>query len=512
MWMNFGKTVKKEPEDSESSEDLEKSPTRENEIETTQTESIVQSVSTTTENSNSQPQIPRKTRKMEPSLRPPEPLSIDGNLSVNWKRFKRSFDIFMCAADLKGKNDEIKINTLLNTIGPEAVEIFDSLELTDDERKKFEDVLKAIEKFCMPKKNQIYERFLFYQRKQKDGETFDSFLIDIKRLVRTCEFKEQENDMLRDRIVMGVFDAKLQTRLLEVTDLTYTTAVEKCRASEITREQSATMNNKAVTVNEIRSAHSNGTHNRTARQKNNNNSGNGNGCSNNTNRQTNQNGKRDQQNKQSNNTNTKSSNSNLSKQNTNTTKSNYVKNCQFCGLSHRPRECPAYNNTCNICSKKHHLPSVCKNKNISAISIDNFSDSDSDFYVGSLDANVHSTESDGTVANATWIERLRIKGKNIAFKIDTGAQIDVIPLNLLRKLDQNIQMSRTNVGLKPFGGGRIEPLGMCSLVCKFNNVFSKVHFAVVDMDMTPILGLRSSIIFEIVNPPRVIDGKNFREL
>lgn len=58
----------------------------------------------------------------------------------------------------------------------------------------------------------MYERFVFYQRKQKEGESFDVFHVDIKRLVKNCEFGDKESEMLRDQIVMGVVDNKLQMR------------------------------------------------------------------------------------------------------------------------------------------------------------------------------------------------------------------------------------------------------------------------------------------------------------
>lgn len=72
-----------------------------------------------------------------------------------------------------------------------------------------------------------HERYLFYRRKQKNGEPFDTFLMDIKRLVRCCEFGEKKGEMLRDAIVMGIQDEKVQLRFLEKSDLTYIEAVEK---------------------------------------------------------------------------------------------------------------------------------------------------------------------------------------------------------------------------------------------------------------------------------------------
>lgn len=198
---------------------------------------------------NQQNNIVAIGRKMD-YIKRVEELKLDGNLCENWRRFKRNYDIFSTAAGIDEKPDIIKINTLLNAVGPEAVEIFDTFELTDQERASYDRVVAKFQEFCKPRKNTVYERYVFYQRTQHEGESFDVFLMDIKRLVRTCEFGATENEMLRDRIVMGVADKKLQKRLLETATLTYDSAVEKARTNEATAQQSETMN-KSVAVNEV---------------------------------------------------------------------------------------------------------------------------------------------------------------------------------------------------------------------------------------------------------------------
>lgn len=213
----------------------------------------------------------RRKSKMSDHLTKVSPLKLDGNLSENWRKFKRNFDIFLVAGELNEKSDTIKINTLLNAIGEEAVEVFDSFNLSGAQKSQYAEVVKAFADFCEPKKNVVYERFMFNQRSQKEGESFDHFLMEIKRLVRTCEFGEKENEMLRDRIVMGVNEQRLQTRLLETANLTYDTAVEKCRANEATKEQTTTMN-KSFSVNEIKNHASNTQHRNNSRNGNNNNS------------------------------------------------------------------------------------------------------------------------------------------------------------------------------------------------------------------------------------------------
>lgn len=57
--------------------------------------------------------------------------------------------------------------------------------------------------------------FNFLLRKQQWNGSFEEFLADLKRLVKLCEFSDQENKLLHYQIVMGVYCSKLQTRLLQ---------------------------------------------------------------------------------------------------------------------------------------------------------------------------------------------------------------------------------------------------------------------------------------------------------
>lgn len=185
-------------------------------------------------------------------IKPASVLSFTGNLSENWRVFKRDFDIFMEAAELSAKPDTVKINLFLNAAGSEAAEMLESFQLTTGQRQSYKNVTDAFQTFCNQQKNLVYERFKFYQRKQKDGEPFDAFYTDLKKLAKSCEFGNETNTMIRDQIVMGTNNIKLQTMLLETSNLTCATAVEKARAKELTSEQATEMKSSMSNVNEIR--------------------------------------------------------------------------------------------------------------------------------------------------------------------------------------------------------------------------------------------------------------------
>ena len=70
-----------------------------------------------------------------------------------------------------------------------------------------------------PRKNTVYERYKFWESKQKEGETVDQFITDLKTRAKSCEFGEQTESMIRDRLVLGVSDIRLKERLLREGDL-----------------------------------------------------------------------------------------------------------------------------------------------------------------------------------------------------------------------------------------------------------------------------------------------------
>lgn len=448
-----------------------------------------------------------KERRMNDFLRPVDPLSLEGNVSENWRIFKRNYDIWMVAKGIDEKADVVKIATFLNAIGKDAVEVYDTFNLTQIERTTYTRVIKSFEDFCKPRKNIVYERYRFGSRNQKEGEPFDVFLMDIKKLARHCTYNDEE-DMIRDRIVLGVTDSKLRTRLLEEKELTMDKAIEKSRASEASKKQTESMSKTAV-VHEI----SGGTHKHTnqattftprahGKQSTNNNK---------QSAQTQHNPKNQQQQRQRYTHNGSGSNSN-NKSNKNENRQvdrKNINNCSLCGYTHKVRECPAFGKQCRSCNKQNHFSSMCKQRQITTI--DTHTDSDSsEYYIDTIN-NTNETSKDTSDSKAfPWIEQIKMNGKNVPSKIDTGAETDVLPLNLLKKIGP-IELRTTTVTLRAFGGQKIKPTGMCTLLLSCDGISFGKNFAVVDLDFVPIIGLKTSVRLGIVQQSRVFTNKKFKK-
>ena len=69
-----------------------------------------------------------------------------------------------------------KVSTLLYCLGEEADNILASTNLTDEDRKKYSEVLAKFDGLFKVRKNVIFERARFNRREQEEGETVEHFI------------------------------------------------------------------------------------------------------------------------------------------------------------------------------------------------------------------------------------------------------------------------------------------------------------------------------------------------
>lgn len=62
--------------------------------------------------------------------------------------------------------------------------------------------------------NILYERYRFYQRCQQGEETLQFFVDDVLKLAKICEFNENFETLVRDRILFGLHDEEIKWRII----------------------------------------------------------------------------------------------------------------------------------------------------------------------------------------------------------------------------------------------------------------------------------------------------------
>lgn len=161
-----------------------------------------------------------------------------------WPKWIRRFERFRSASGLCEKSKEVQVNTLIYSMGDEADDILKSFGLTDVQKKEYETVKDKFESHFIKKRNVIYERAKFNMRKQEDNEPVDAFITDLYVLAEHCSYGALHDEMIRDRLVVGLRNARLSEKLQLDADLTLEMAMVEVRQSEVVKQQQTVIRSK----------------------------------------------------------------------------------------------------------------------------------------------------------------------------------------------------------------------------------------------------------------------------
>ena len=240
-------------------------------------------------------------------IRQPDELKLTGNVNENWKAFKQSFELYSLAIGLR--NEERKIALLLTVAGRAALDVYNTFVFTEEERDNFDVVMKKFEDYCTPRKNETYERYVFRNRLQKESESIELYVTDLRLKSQSCNFGTLSESMIRDQIVIGVQDNKLRMQLLKETNLTLEKAIQICQASESTKAQLKTFSSKESETAEVDAV-------QRAKPK---------------------------------------AALGAKKRDANPGQERERGNCERCGTQHAPKQCPAFGKECRKCGGKNHF-------------------------------------------------------------------------------------------------------------------------------------------------------------
>ena len=84
-------------------------------------------------------------------------------------------------------------------------------------------------------------RYKFNARSQNNKECIADFVASLRHLAENCEFSTSLDDMLRDRLVCGLRDARVQKRLLAEPKITFAKALELAQAAQLAEEGACLM-------------------------------------------------------------------------------------------------------------------------------------------------------------------------------------------------------------------------------------------------------------------------------
>ena len=122
---------------------------------------------------------------------------------------------------------------LLSVCGPATYRLIRNLVSPKKPTEfKIDELIDIVRKHHDPKPSAIVQRFRFNSRNRHTGESIAAYVAQLRQLAEHCEYGTTLNDMLRDRLVCGVDDLRIQRHLLAEPQLTFDKAFEIAMASE----------------------------------------------------------------------------------------------------------------------------------------------------------------------------------------------------------------------------------------------------------------------------------------
>ena len=154
-------------------------------------------------------------------LTPTKSLIVEGNLVEKWKRWKQDFTLYLTATEYTKKPNQVKSSLLLHCIEEKDREICNNFKFDyEEDSLVYEKRIEKLEAYIAPRKNLTYSQFKFLTYRQEEGQSFESFITDLKKFASDCELNNLKKSLIRDMIIIGLHNKKLQERLLREINLT----------------------------------------------------------------------------------------------------------------------------------------------------------------------------------------------------------------------------------------------------------------------------------------------------
>ena len=134
--------------------------------------------------------------------------TFDGS-QEEWAEYVERLESYFLANNIGDPGKKCTI--LVNAVGPTTYRLIKTLSLPEKPSDhSFEEIVKRVESHFHPKPSPLFKQYEFNGRKQRPGETIAEFTAALRKIAQDCEYGAVLGEMLRDRLVFGVADKRLQ--------------------------------------------------------------------------------------------------------------------------------------------------------------------------------------------------------------------------------------------------------------------------------------------------------------
>ena len=372
---------------------------------------------------------------------------FEGDCIVEW--FERLEQWFIANGIEEGNR---KRALLLSFIGARGYKLLRSLAQNEPTGKVYDELKKLMVDHLNPKPNEIAQRYVFYKRDRRNGESIKDYIAELRKLSEHCNFAStQLEENLRDKFVCGLNDEKIQQKLLATSNLSLKIAIDTAVAMEAAIKSARQIHHSGVDVHKLVG----GSHLGWKGKGNNNSSSNQNG-----------------------------------------------KECYRCGSGrHLADRCPFKTQECFNCKQVGHTKRKCRsgssisvnkrnNARIHFEEIENIDEQlDDDQQVveqGMYCLNLYKLGNEERFRNPVMVS-LGLNGVEVKMEVDTGAAVSVISNDLYSRI-RGEPLVKSGLKLKTYTGEMVIPRGVGMVGVNYGIQNFRLPITVVDGKVPALLG------------------------
>ena len=158
----------------------------------------------------------------------------------SWISYAERLEFYFLAN--KVTDDDTKKAVFITVVGTQTYTLLKSLlQPQSPQTATLSDMKTALEKHFSPKPSSIVQQYKFHTRIRKPTETVATYVAALRAIGEHCDFGDSLEAMIRDRLVCGINNVRIQRRLLQEPSLTYKSAFEKAQAMELAVQDVAHM-------------------------------------------------------------------------------------------------------------------------------------------------------------------------------------------------------------------------------------------------------------------------------
>ena len=168
----------------------------------------------------------------------------------DWKTYVERVNLYLTANNVTDRAKKRAV--LLSVCGAKTYHtICDLIAPSKPTGISYEDIVTRVQEHYNPKLVVTVQRFKFNSRTRQSDKTVAMFVTALRHLAIHCEFGNSLNDMLKDRLICGINDARIQRRLLAEANVDFQRALEIAQAMETADRDAQHLQNQQATTKEV---------------------------------------------------------------------------------------------------------------------------------------------------------------------------------------------------------------------------------------------------------------------